>query len=158
MGVEEVEAFIKSNSIDAEVKVLEPESTRTSALAAEALKCTVAEIAKSIVFFYTKKSEMLPVVVVLSGDKMVDEKKLTIFLGAEDIERMNAEEVKRETGYAIGGVPPFPHKKNVRILIDKSLFRFRRVWGAAGAPNAVMHISPEILANKLHIEITDVSK
>jgi len=158
MGIREVEEYIKNNKIEAEMKVLGPESTRTSALAASALGCTVAEIAKSIVFFYIKDGKKFPVVVVLSGDKRVDEEKLKAFLKADDVERMDAEEVRKEIGYAIGGVPPFPHNEGVRIIIDKSLFKFRRVWGAAGAPNAVMHISPEMLANKMHFEIADVSK
>lgn len=157
MNTKDVEEFIKKNQIDAELKILAPESTRTSELAAKAVGCSVAEIAKSIVFYYFKDSLKNAAIVVLSGDKKVNEEKLIDFLQADDVRKMSAEEVKEETGYTIGGVPPFPHRAGVRILIDKSLFRFRRVWSAAGSANAVMKLSPEMLINKLHMEPCYVS-
>ncbi len=158
MGTERVERFIKENNIEAELRVLGQESTKNSELAAKAVGCTIAEIAKSIAFYYEKGGGKYAVIVVLSGDKKVDEEKLMNFLGAREVERMSPDDVKNETGYAIGGVPPFPHSEKIKVVIDKSLFRFRRVWAAAGAPNAVMKISPEMLANKLRLRICDVSK
>ncbi|MGB9732631.1 MAG: YbaK/EbsC family protein [Candidatus Micrarchaeia archaeon] len=157
MNTNDVEDFVRVNGLEAEFKILEPESTRTSELAARAVGCSIAEIAKSIAFYYTKKGAKYATVVVLSGDRRVDEDKLAEFLEADDVKRMSPEEVRKEIGYTIGGVPPFPHKENVKILADKSLFRFRRVWSAAGAPNAVMKISPAMLVSILHIELCDVS-
>jgi prolyl-tRNA editing enzyme YbaK/EbsC (Cys-tRNA(Pro) deacylase) len=75
-----------------------------------------------------------------------------------ELKKMSAEEVKQLTGFSIGGVPPFPHSGGVLVLADDSLFRFQKVWVAAGAPNAVMEISPEILVNHFKIRRLSVSE
>ena len=53
----------------------------------------------------------------------------------------NADEVKKNTGFSIGGVAPIAHTLNLNILIDKSLSRFKHVYAAAGHPNCVFKIS-----------------
>ncbi|HKT22125.1 MAG TPA: YbaK/EbsC family protein [Nitrososphaerales archaeon] len=109
------------------------ESTKSSALAAQVLGCTVAEIAKSVVFVGSGTA-----VVVASGDRRVSVPKLSAVMGRVRI--ANAEEVREMTGFPIGGVPPFPHGEGVSVLPDVSLTRFRSVWAAAGAPNAVFRM------------------
>ena len=109
-------------------------STKNSALAAGALGCSVAEIAKSVVFVGGGAA-----VVVISGDKRVDREKLQRALG-EPARVATPEEVRRLTGFPVGGVPPFPHREGVRVLPDASLSRFGQVWAAAGTPNAVFRI------------------
>ena len=117
-------------------------STKNSALAAEALGCSVAEIAKSVVF-----NAGGSVVVVLSGDKRVDTKKLSALVGGR-VAVATPEEVRAMTGYPIGGVPPFPHLDGVRVFCDSSLLRFANVWAAGGAPNVVFKVSArELVAN-----------
>ncbi len=115
-------------------------STKNSELAARALGCSVAEIAKSVVFVGEKT-----VVVIISGDKKVDGAKLARVMGAE-LRVARADEVRDRTGFPIGGVPPFPHGQGVAVLADASLTRFRRVWAAAGTPNSVFEIgTPDLL-------------
>ncbi|MEM0201808.1 MAG: YbaK/EbsC family protein [Candidatus Micrarchaeaceae archaeon] len=157
MDVADVRSFISSNMLDAHIVELAPESTKTSALAAASLGCTVAEIAKSIAFGYVAGGKEKTVVAVLSGDKKVDTAKLKRLLGAEKMHIMDPEEVKEKTGYVIGGVPPFPHKEGITVMADKSLLRFQYVWAAAGASNAVMKIRPKLLSEKLHIQFDDIS-
>ncbi len=111
------------------------ESTKSSALAAQVLGCSVAEIAKSVVF--TGKSAY---VVVISGDKKVDPLRLTKVVG-ETVRIARPDEVRDMTGYPIGGVPPFPHREGVEVLPDSSLNRFGEVWAAAGAPNVVIRVA-----------------
>ena len=53
----------------------------------------------------------------------------------------NAEEVKKNTGFSIGGVAPVAHSLNLDILIDKSLSRFSYIFAAAGHPNCVFKIT-----------------
>jgi prolyl-tRNA editing enzyme YbaK/EbsC (Cys-tRNA(Pro) deacylase) len=130
-----VSAFLEERGIEARVVTLD-DSTRTSQLAADALGCTVAEIAKSIVF----KAGEQAVVVVISGDRRVDAKKVAGHLGVK-VENADADNVKSLTGYVIGGVPPFPHDPVVKVLLDQSLTRFKRVWAAAGTPNSVMNLT-----------------
>jgi len=116
------------------------ESTKNSALAAQALGCSSAEIAKSVVFVGEKT-----VIVIISGDKRVDGAKLAKVMGAE-LRVAKAEEVRERTGFPIGGVPPFPHGEGIAVLADASLTRFGRVWAAAGTPNSVFGIgTPDLL-------------
>jgi len=110
------------------------ESTKNSALAAQALGCTVAEIAKSVVFVGKATA-----VVVISGDRRVDQAKLSRLAGGE-MRPATPGEVRERTGFPIGGVPPFPHLQEVAVFPETSLGRFREVWAAAGAPNAVFRI------------------
>ena len=116
------------------------ESTKNSALAARVLGCTVAEIAKSVVFVGGRTA-----VVIISGDKRVDPEKLARTMGGA-LRIANPEEVKEKTGYPIGGVPPFPHAQEVAVLPDRSLMRFGHVWAAAGTPHSVFKIgTPELI-------------
>ena len=120
-------------------QVLEFEaSTRTSQEAAAAIGCTVAEIAKSLIF---KSAEGRAVLVIASGVNRVDEKKVEALLG-QRIGRADAQFVRDRTGYAIGGVPPVGHASTPVVLIDSDLKRFAYVWAAAGTPNAVFRIAP----------------
>lgn len=114
-------------------------STKNSALAARALGCTIAEIAKSVVFVGGETA-----VVIISGDKKVDPSKLAKVAG-EDLRIASPDEVKERTGFPIGGVPPFPHGRGVTVLPDASLTRFRAVWAAAGTPNSVFRIGADDL-------------
>jgi len=115
------------------------ESTKNSSLAALALGCTVAEIAKSVVFVGEKTS-----VVIISGDKRVDQSKLSKATGGT-VRIAGPDEVRELTGFPIGGVPPFPHKEEVTVFPDRSLTRFGQVWAAAGTPNSVFRIGTDDL-------------
>lgn len=110
------------------------ESTRSSLLAAQALGCTVAEIAKSVVFIGDRTA-----VVITSGDKRVSLPKLSTVI--RQARMASPDEVRQRTGFPIGGVPPFPHGEGVAVLPDVSLTRFSAVWAAAGAPNAVFRMA-----------------
>lgn len=144
--------FLSENRIEAEVVVLD-ESTRTSRMAADALGCDVAQIAKSIVFVDGGAAA----VVVISGDKRVDTRRLSRLLGHK-VSMADADSVRERTGYVIGGVPPFPHNDGVRVLLDASLGRFEDVWAAAGTPNSVMRIRVEALRRILGTEFVEVSR
>ncbi|MEM2126923.1 MAG: YbaK/EbsC family protein, partial [Candidatus Bathyarchaeia archaeon] len=74
-GAEDVRRFLRERKVEAEIRELS-ESTRTSRMAAEALGCDIAQIAKSIVFIDGDAT-----VVVVSGDKRVDEGKLSNLIG-----------------------------------------------------------------------------
>lgn len=150
-GSKRVSAYLAERGIEARVVTLD-ESTRTSQLAADALGCTVAEIAKSIVF----RAGDGAVVVVISGDRRVDAKKVSAQMGVK-VGNADADAVKALTGYAIGGVPPFPHDAGVKVLLDRSLTRFERVWAAAGTPNSVMNLAVEQLRGVVGGDLVDVA-
>jgi prolyl-tRNA editing enzyme YbaK/EbsC (Cys-tRNA(Pro) deacylase) len=112
-------------------------STRTAAEAAAAVGCTVAQIAKSIVF---RADSGRAVLVIASGSNRVDERKVAALLG-EGIGRADAEFVRAETGFAIGGVPPVGHDRPPIVFIDRDLEALGTLWAAAGTPNAVFALS-----------------
>ncbi|MCY3980648.1 MAG: YbaK/EbsC family protein [Alphaproteobacteria bacterium] len=135
-GPDRVKAVLEALSLDCEVLTL-PASTRTAEEAAAAVGCMVGEIAKSLVF----RAGSGAVVAVLSGDDRLDPRKLSEVVGAE-VERADAKFVRAATGFAIGGVPPLGHAGPVTLLMDTNLFRFARVWAAAGSPFSVFAIAP----------------
>jgi len=127
-------------------------STKNSTLAAQALGCSVAEIAKSVVFVGEKTA-----VVIISGDKRVDSAKLVKATGM-DLRIAKPDEVRDRTGFPIGGVPPFPHDEGVTVLADSSVTRFGHVWAAAGTPNSVFGIATTDLLRLLRTVPVDVAE
>jgi prolyl-tRNA editing enzyme YbaK/EbsC (Cys-tRNA(Pro) deacylase) len=128
-------------------------SARTSQEAADALGVQVGQIAKSVVF--RRKSDAAAVLVVTSGDRRVDEKKVAAQVGA--LVRANAEFVKASTGFTIGGVSPLGHATPPVTLIDRELFRFEEIWAAAGHPNGVFRASPTQLEALTGAPVCDVT-
>ena len=127
-----------------EIEVVEfSQTTRTAEDAAAAIGCQVAQIVKSLVFAVNGK----PVIALVSGQNMLDTRKLAAIygVGRKKVKRADAEIVKSATGFSIGGVPPFGHVTSLPVTIDEDLTRFDVVWAAAGTPNAVFPISPEDL-------------
>lgn len=119
------------------------ESTRTSEEAAAAIGCEVGQIAKSLIF--RGKQNGKAVLAIACGDRRIDEKKLAALIG-EKVGRADPEFVCQATGYAIGGVPPIGHASPSITLLDEGLWRFGRIWAAAGTPNCVFATTPDDLA------------
>ena len=116
-------------------------AVRTSQQAADALGIAVGQVAKSVIF--RRKNDDAAVLVVASGDKRVDEKKVAALVGP--IARADAGFVKARTGFSIGGVAPIALASEAVTLIDRELFRFEEIWAAAGHPNGVFRMSPRQL-------------
>ena len=114
---------------------------RTSQEAADHLGVAVGQIAKSVIF--KRKSDDRAVLVITSGDRRVDEKKVAALTGA--LGRADADFVKAKTGFSIGGVAPLAHTEPPLTLIDRELLRFEVVWAAAGHPNSVFALQPSQL-------------
>jgi prolyl-tRNA editing enzyme YbaK/EbsC (Cys-tRNA(Pro) deacylase) len=123
-------------------KVMEmPDSTRTSAEAATAIGCSVAQIAKSIIFRTEQNDSVIPVMAVASGINRVNEMKVQALIGHR-VRKADADFVRQQTGFVIGGVPPIGHVKPLHILIDEDLLKFELIWAAAGSPHAVFQLTP----------------
>ena len=103
---------------------------------------------------FRRRADDAAVLVVASGDKRVDEKKVAGLVGP--IGRADAEFVKAKTGYSIGGVAPLGHATPPVTLIDRELFRFGEVWAAAGHPNGVFRLSPADLERLTGAPVADV--
>ena len=134
--VKRVQEFIKK--FDSKLEVLILDSTaRTAKDAANSLKCEVGAIVKSLLF----KTEENYLICLIAGDRRCSLNKLKKILKKKDVAMANAEEVKKNTGYSIGGVAPIAHLVDLDILIDKSLSRFSDIFAAAGHPNCVFKIT-----------------
>ena len=128
------------------------DACRTAQQAADALGILVGQIAKSIIF--RRKSDDAAVLVITSGDKRVDEKKVDALIGKTG--RADAEFVKARTGFTIGGVSPVGHATKPVVLIDRELFRFEEIWAAAGHPHAVFQLRPQDLEKLTGAPVADV--
>ena len=137
-SAQKVQNFLTSNGYT-HVVVEHNQSTRSAAEAAAAIGCTVAQIAKSLVFItrITRK----PVLVIASGANRVNTKRIGAAL-SEPIDRADPDFVHQATGFAIGGVPPVGHTQPVETFIDEDLLQFETIWAAAGAPTAVFELTP----------------
>lgn len=127
-------------------------AARTAQQAADMLGIVVGQIAKSIIF--RRKSDDAAVLVITSGDRRVDEKRVAALVGA--IGRADADFVKAKTGFSIGGVAPVAHAEAPVTLIDRELLRFDEIWAAAGHPHGVFRLKPTDLARLTGAPVADV--
>ena len=132
-------------------------AARTSQEAADALGVSLGQIAKSVVF--RRKSDEQAVLVITSGDRRVDEKKLKEITGT--LGRADADYVKARTGFSIGGVSPLGFAptdgaSDPLLFVDQELFRFDVIWAAAGHPNGVFKMTPAELAALTGAPVIDV--
>jgi len=134
--------------------VMLDDAARTAQQAADALGIQVGQIAKSIIF--RRKSDDAAVLVITSGDRRVDEKKVDAIVGKTG--RADADFVKARTGFSIGGVSPIAHVNPPVTLIDRDLFRFDEIWAAAGHPHGVFKLRPSDLEQLTGAPVADVVK
>ena len=133
--VKRVKEFILNFDPSLNILVLK-DAARTAKEASDALNCEVGAIVNRLVF----KAEDSFLVCLVAGDKRCSLNKLKKILKKKDVCMASAEEVKKNTGFSIGGVAPVAHFKKLTILIDSSLSRFENVYAAAGHHNCVFKI------------------
>jgi prolyl-tRNA editing enzyme YbaK/EbsC (Cys-tRNA(Pro) deacylase) len=127
-------------------------AARTAQEAADGLGVQLGQIAKSVIF--KRKEDGVAVLVVTSGDRRVDEKKVSALVGK--VGRADADFVKAQTGFTIGGVSPVAHLNPPVTLLDQELWRFEVVWAAAGHPHGVFQLQPEDLKRLTGAPVVDV--
>jgi prolyl-tRNA editing enzyme YbaK/EbsC (Cys-tRNA(Pro) deacylase) len=128
------------------------DAARTAQEAADALGVQLGQIAKSVIF--KRKSDEAAVLVVTSGDRRVDEKKVSALVGK--VGRADADFVKARTGFAIGGVSPVAHLTPSVTLLDQDLWRFDDIWAAAGHPHGVFRLQPDDLKQLTGAPLADL--
>jgi prolyl-tRNA editing enzyme YbaK/EbsC (Cys-tRNA(Pro) deacylase) len=119
-----------------EVRELD-DSARTAKEAADALGIEVGQIASSLIFL----ADGEPVLVIASGGHRVDTMQLAMILEVNDITKADADDVRKATGFAIGGVAPVGHPHPLRTIVDIALSRYDEVWAAGGHPHYVFPTS-----------------
>ncbi|MDJ1138508.1 YbaK/EbsC family protein [Streptomyces iconiensis] len=134
------EALATLGLSDTEVRNF-PEATRTAAEAAAAVGCGLDQIVKSLIFM----ADEAPFLVLMDGASRVDLARVRDALGGATVKRADADTVRTATGYAIGGVPPFGHATQMRVLADRGLLAHDTVWAAAGTPYTVFPLDPKTL-------------
>ncbi len=127
-------------------------AARTAQEAADGLGVQLGQIAKSVIF--RRKEDNVAVLVVTSGDRRVDEKKVSALVGK--VGRADADFVKARTGFTIGGVSPVAHLNPSVTLLDQDLWRFEEIWAAAGHPHGVFRLAPEDLRHLTGAPVVDV--
>jgi len=151
-GPERVQAVLEAAGLATEVVRLS-DSARTAQLAAEAIGTELGSIVKSLVFL----ADGEPVLVLVAGDRRAAPAKLKALLQARRVMIADAERVKSETGFSIGGVPPIGHLRPLATWIDQSLGRFETVYAAAGHPHAVFPVSYEALVQLTNGQVADIT-
>jgi len=143
------------SKFDSKLKVIVLNTTaRTAKDAATSLKCEVGAIVKSLLF----KADDTFLICLVPGDKRCSLNKLKKILNKKDVRMANADEVKANTGFSIGGVAPIAHLKKLNILIDKSLGRFQSVFAAAGHPNSIFKIEYNQLVQMTKGEVKEITE
>jgi len=149
--VKRVQEFI--NQIDPTLKVLVLDTTaRTAKDAAKSLGCEIGAIVKSLVF----RADDTFLICLVAGDKRCSLNKLKKVISKKNVCMANAEEVKTNTGFSIGGVASIVYLNNLNILIDQSLGRFQNVFAAAGHPNSIFKIEYRQLVQMSKGEVKEI--
>ena len=138
LNKESVQRVVKVlSNFDASLKVEALNSSaRTAKDAATALNCEVGAIVKSLLL----RTDDNFILCLVSGDKRCSLNKVKKILNKKDVSMADAEQVKSQTGFSIGGVSPVAHLNRIKILIDSSLSRYENVYAAAGHPNSIFKI------------------
>ena len=143
------------NEFDKNLMVEVLDSTaRTANDAASTLNCEVGAIVKSLLL----RTDNDFILCLVSGDKKCSLNKVKKLTGKKDVCMANAEDVKKKTGFTIGGVSPVGLTNNLEIMIDDQLNRFQDIFAAAGHPNVVFKIDFKNLKEITKGVILDISE
>ena len=139
MSIEIVRKYFSSFGM--EDRILEFQvSSATVELAAQAVGCIPARIAKTLSFKIGEE----PILIVAAGDAKIDNRKYKDKFGKKAV-MLSQEEVSEKVGHAVGGVCPFGIPETVRVYLDESLRRFETVYPACGSSNSAVRLTlPEL--------------
>lgn len=139
MAIERVKEYFRKYGM--EDRILETrESSATVELAAQAVGCEPARIAKTLSFLVEGEA----VLVVMAGDAKVDNKKFKDYFRTK-AKMLSPDEVLEKTGHAVGGVCPFAVPENIKVYLDISMQRFETVFPACGSGNSAIELTLEEL-------------
>lgn len=139
MSIEKVREYFKKNNMENRIKEFEV-SSATVELAAKAVNCEPARIAKTLSFKINEK----PILIVVAGDAKIDNHKYKERYGKK-AKMLTHEEVLNLIGHQVGGVCPFAINDGVEVYLDESLKRFKTIYPACGSSNSAIELSIEEL-------------
>ena len=132
MSIENVREYFRKFNMEDKIIELK-ESSATVELAARALNCEPARIAKTLSFHL----EDCPILILTAGDVKIDNKKYKEKFGTK-ARMLSFNEAETLIGHSVGGVCPFGIKEGVKVYLDNSLKRFQTVFPAAGSSNSAI--------------------
>lgn len=139
-GEREVRAFFEGKGLFKEIRSFE-ESTHNSELAAQTLGVKVGQIAKTILLLVDES----PVIVMISGDRRVDLKKVKALRGGKKVRLGGPADVVAHTGFKVGAVSPVALPDGIPVYQDASLRRYETIYPAAGETNNMFVTTPDEL-------------
>ena len=135
-SVKRVNKVLKDFDSNLKIEILDS-SARTAIDAANSLNCEVGAIVKSLLL----RANDSYILCLVSGDKRCSLNKIKKIVNKKDVSMADADQVKSQTGFSIGGVSPVAHLEKIKILVDTSLSRYENVYAAAGHPNSIFKIT-----------------
>ena len=139
----DLDRFIHERGVDATIVPVQTE-TPTVPAAAAALGVEPAQIIKTLVFLVKDA----PVVVIASGDTLVDRRAVAVKygVGKKQVRLADARTALEVTGYEVGGVPPFGHLAPTPVLLDERIGAWDVVYGGGGDDRTLLRVAPDELA------------
>tara|TARA_B100001540_G_scaffold105464_1_gene95108 strand:- start:224 stop:703 length:480 start_codon:yes stop_codon:yes gene_type:complete len=150
-SVKRVNKVLKDFDSNLKIEILDS-SARTAIDAANSLNCEVGAIVKSLLL----RANDSYILCLVSGDKRCSLNKIKKIVNKKDVSMADADQVKSQTGFSIGGVSPVAHLEKIKILIDSSLSRYKNVYAAAGHPNSIFKITYQQLVKLTKGEEGDI--
>ena len=152
-GEREVRAVLEAHGVDGEIRTFE-ESTHNAELAARELGVELGQIANTILLLV----DGAPVVVVMSGDRRIDFKKVKALRGGKKVRLAGPDDLVAHTGFAVGAVSPVALPAGLPVYLDASLRRYETIYPAAGETNNMFRTTPgELLSLSGAVE-TDLAR
>ena len=152
-GERQVRACLEARGVRGEIRTFE-ESTHNAELAARELGVELGQIANTILLLV----DGAPVVVVISGDRRIDFKKVKALRGGKKVRLAGPDDVVAHTGFAVGAVSPVALPEGVPVYLDSSLRRYGTIYPAAGETNNMFQTTPGELAVLTGAKETDLAK
>ena len=149
--VERVASFLRTTGAEARIEELGA-ATPTAEAAADAVGCTLGQIVKSLVFV----CDGTPVVALVPGDKRADSGKIARLAGARRAAVATPAEVLEATGFAPGGVAPFPLERVPLVLVERAFVRHPVVWAGAGSEHHLVALAPRELVRLTRGRVEDL--
>ena len=153
-AIKPVIAVLEQSNVKSVVKTY-PSSAKSASQAAALIGCPLGAIVKSL-FFVTQQSEDY-LLVLTSGENRVSSKRLLEHL-QQSAKPASPATVLEQTGFPVGGVPPFGHQSHFPVMMDVDLMQYEQVWASAGSINAVMGMTPQDLLTLSGAELCDVKE
>jgi Cys-tRNA(Pro) deacylase len=151
----DLQRFIETQEIEATILPL-TEHTPTVPDAARALAVEPEQIIKSLVFLV--KDE--PLLVINNGLTKVDRRKVAdrLDVGKKQVKFASAEQALEITGYVVGSMPPFGHRRKLPTFIDPAVIEFEIIFGGGGDINAMLRLTSGELLRVTGGEVMRVSE